>query len=70
MQIMTKKIIAAALLSLSLLSASAQDTQFKLYGFIRNFAVADTRESVYGTEDFFYYVPKDVKMVDGVDLWL
>lgn len=68
MQIMTKRIIAAALLALSLLNASAQDAQFKLYGFIRNFAVADTRESVYGTEDFFYYVPKDVKMVDGVDL--
>ncbi len=65
---MTKRIIAAALLALSLMSASAQDAQFKLYGFIRNYAVADTRESVYGTEDFFYYVPKDVKVVDGVDL--
>ena len=65
---MTKRIIATALLALSLMSASAQDAQFKLYGFIRNYAVADTRESVYGTEDFFYYVPKDVKVVDGVDL--
>lgn len=68
MQTMTKRIIASVLLFLSLLGASAQDAQFKLYGFIRNYAVADTRESVYGTEDFFYYVPKDVKMVDGVDL--
>ena len=65
---MTKRIIAAALLSLSLLSASAQDVQFKLYGFIRNYAVADTRESVYGVEDFFYYVPKDVKMSGDQDL--
>ena len=41
---------------------------FKPYGFIRNYAVMDTRESVYGTEDFFYYVPKDIKMVNGTDL--
>ncbi len=65
---MRKSLIIAALLSLSLLSASAQDAKFKLYGFIRNFAVVDTRESVYGTEDFFYYVPKDVKIVNGQDL--
>ena len=65
---MTKRIIAAALLALSLLNASAQDAQFKLYGFIRNFAVMDTRESLYGTADFFYYVPKDRNMVNGVDM--
>ena len=65
---MCKKLFIAALLSLSLLSASAQDAKFKLYGFIRNYAVVDTRESVYGVEDFFYYVPKDVKIVDGQDL--
>ena len=68
MQIMTKRIIAATLLALSLLSASAQDAQFKLYGFIRNYAVMDTRESLYGTADFFYYVPKDRNMVNGVDM--
>ena len=65
---MKKYIIAAVLLSFSLLSASAQDAQFKLYGFIRNYAAIDTRESVYGVEDFFYYVPKDVKMVNGEDV--
>ena len=68
MQIMTKRIIAASLLALSLMSASAQDAQFKLYGFIRNYAVVDTRESLYGTADFFYYVPKDRNMVNGQDM--
>ena len=67
---MTKKIILAIALLAATLSAAAQENTPKLkwYGFIRNYAVADTRESVYGTEDFFYYVPKDTKMVDGVDL--
>ena len=69
---MTKKFFAAALMAATLLgSASAQDNntvQFKPYGFIRNYAVMDTRESVYGTEDFFYYVPKDTKVVNGEDL--
>lgn len=67
---MRKSIIAAVLLSVCL-SAGAQDNtsiQFKPYGFIRNYLVIDSRESVYGTEDFFYYVPKDVKMVNGDDL--
>ena len=65
---MKKTIMAAALLLVSLVSASAQDAQFKWYGFIRNYVAIDTRESVYGVEDFFYYVPKDVKMSGGEDL--
>ena len=65
---MSKKFILAAALLAASLNAGAQDTQFKWYGFIRNYAVADTRESIYGTEDFFYYVPKDIKMVNGTDL--
>ena len=66
---MTKKIILAIALLATTLSAAAQDApKFKWYGFIRNYAVADTRESVYGTEDFFYYLPKDTKMVNGTDL--
>ncbi len=66
---MTKKIILAIALLAATLSAAAQDApKFKWYGFIRNYAVADTRESVYGTEDFFYYLPKDIKMVNGTDL--
>ena len=35
---------------------------FKFYGFVRNFFAFDTRESVAGTGDLFYYVPKDVAM--------
>lgn len=35
---------------------------FKFYGFIRNFFAFDTRESVAGTGDLFYYLPKDVNM--------
>ena len=41
---------------------------FKFYGFIRNYFVYDSRESVSGTGDLFYYLPKDVSMKDGVDV--
>ena len=41
---------------------------FKMYGFIRNYFTFDSRESVSGTGDLFYYLPKDVRMSDGVDL--
>ena len=66
--------ISAAILSLSAISVSAQEKKaepknnFKLYGFIRNFFIYDSRESVSGTGDLFYYLPKDVKMVDGLDI--
>ena len=69
---MTKRTLAAVLLTASLAgSAVAQDNssiQFKPYGFIRNYLVIDSRESVYGTDDFFYYVPKDRNLVGGEDL--
>ncbi len=32
---------------------------YKLYGFIRNYLAYDSRESVSGTGDLFYYLPKD-----------
>ena len=57
-----RKIIFTALAVLMALSASAQEqskNHFKLYGFIRNYYAFDTRESLAGTEDFFYYLPKD-----------
>ena len=41
---------------------------FKLYGFIRNYFIYDSRESVSGTGDLFYYLPKDVSMKDGMDV--
>ena len=69
---MNKMKIAAVLLAATLAgSAAAQDSnsvQIKPYGFIRTLGVVDTRESVVGTADFFYYLPKDEKIVNGVDL--
>ena len=41
---------------------------FKFYGFIRNYFIFDSRESVSGTADLFYYLPKDVSMKDGIDV--
>ncbi len=41
---------------------------FKMYGFIRNYFIYDSRESVSGTGDLFYYLPKDVRMKDDIDL--
>ena len=35
-------------------------SHLKVYGFIRNYAAFDTRESKAGTKDLFYYLPKDV----------
>lgn len=56
-------VIAVSALSLLGTAAMAQESkpQLKWYGFIRNYAAVDTRESVAGTEDFFYYLPKDEK---------
>ena len=66
-------ILSALLLAFGSLSASAAEkaepkNNFKLYGFIRNYFTYDSRESVSGTGDLFYYLPKDVKMVDGLDI--
>ncbi len=51
-------------------SLGAQETKPKvnLYGFIRNYYAFDTRESVAGTEDFFYYLPKDEVKEGDTDL--
>ena len=69
-------ILSAVLLSFCALNVSAAEKEqkaepknnFKLYGFIRNYFVFDSRESVSGTGDLFYYLPKDVKMKDGIDI--
>lgn len=42
--------------------AGGLKNHFKFYGFIRNYFAFDTRESVAGTGDLFYHVPKDVQM--------
>ena len=52
------------------LTCSAQDetpAKVRLYGFIRNYLVYDTREVNAGTQDLYFYMPKDREMVDGVD---
>ena len=41
---------------------------FKFYGFIRNYFAFDSRESVSGTGDLFYYLPKDENIKDGIDV--
>ena len=70
------KFLSVALLSFCALNLSAAEkdqkaepkNNFKLYGFIRNYFVYDSRESVSGTADLFYYLPKDVSMKDGIDV--
>lgn len=70
------QILSVVLLSFCALNAVAADKEqktepknnFKLYGFIRNYFAFDSRESVSGTGDLFYYLPKDVKMnEDGTE---
>ncbi len=66
-------ILSAAVLAFGSLNASAAEkaepkNNFKIYGFIRNYFTFDSRESVSGTGDLFYYIPKDVSMKDGIDV--
>ena len=60
-------ILSAAILGFGSFNASAAEkaepkNNFKLYGFIRNYFTYDSRESVSGTGDLFYYLPKDISM--------
>ena len=60
-------ILSAAILAFGSFNASAAEkaepkNNFKIYGFIRNYFTYDSRESVSGTGDLFYYLPKDVSM--------
>ncbi len=41
--------------------------QVKFYGFVRTYCAFDTRESVAGTEDFFYCMPKDENITAAGD---
>ena len=43
-------------------------SHLKPYGFIRTYFAFDTRESYAGTEELFYFIPKDRNMKDGEDL--
>ena len=49
-------------------TASQAASHFKFYGFIRTYFAFDTRESSAGTEDLYFYMPKDEKIVNGEDL--
>lgn len=69
-------LLSVALFSFCALNVSASEKEqkaepknnIKLYGFIRNYFIYDSRESVSGTADLFYYLPKDVNMKDGIDV--
>ena len=44
-------------------------SHYKFYGFVRNYMTYDSRESVAGTGDLFFYLPKDSNLNDmGEDL--
>ena len=67
---MKKAILVALAALLAGSTAFAQEetpAKFKLYGFIRNYLVADTRAVNAGTEDLYIYMPKDISMKDGFD---
>lgn len=57
---MKKIFLAAALFSLAF-SGNSQEKQFSIkpYGFVRNYACFDTRESFTSNSEQFYYMPKD-----------
>ena len=64
----TLTFLFAILLTASAFAQEQPKNNFKLYGFIRNYFIFDSRESVSGTGDLFYYLPKDVSMKDGIDI--
>ncbi len=60
--------MALLTLSASAIAADWKDN-IKLYGFVRNYMAYDSRESLAGTGDLFYYLPKDQNLNDaGEDL--
>ena len=59
---MRKTLLLAALMAMVIGSADAQEKfKFKFYGFVRNYACYDTRESLTSNSEQFYYMPKDDK---------
>lgn len=60
---MRKTLFMAALVAMFIGGANAQEKpSVKLYGFIRNYACFDTRESLTSNSEQFYYMPKDEKL--------
>ena len=68
---MKKTLFIAALMSIFLGNVAAQEKfSFKFYGFVRNYACYDTRESLTSNSEQFYYMPKDVKPdAEGNDIY-
>lgn len=61
-------LIIAPMMAATYMTAAEKETpavkdhlqnHYKLYGFVRNYFAFDTRESLSGTGDLFYYLPKD-----------
>ena len=67
---MKKTLFMAALMAMFFGGAKAQEKpSVKLYGFIRNYACFDTRESLTSNSEQFYYMPKDEKLdANGNDI--
>ncbi len=67
---MKKTLFAAALMAMFIGGAKAQEKPtFKFYGFVRNYACYDTRESMTSNSEQFYYMPKDISLdANGKDL--
>lgn len=62
---MKKTLFFASLLAMFALGTFAQEKEkpsFKFYGFVRNYACYDTRESLTSNSEQFYYMPKDIKL--------
>ena len=67
---MKKTLFAAALMAMFIGGAKAQEKPtFKFYGFVRNYACYDTRESMTSNSEQFYYMPKDISLdANGQDI--
>ena len=67
---MKKTLFLAALLTMFIGGANAQEKPtFKFYGFVRNYACFDSRESLTSNSEQFYYMPKDEKLdINGNDI--
>ena len=67
-----KKVLIALAVALAMVPAglNAQETasHFKPYGFIRNYVFVDSRATKSLSEDMFFFVPLDEKIVDDQDV--
>lgn len=59
---------AAAMMAPASLFAQETASHVKMYGFVRNYFFVDSRATKSLTEDMFFFIPLDQKMVDGKDV--